>query len=317
MSLFTLEDAQDEMDDADNTVPSEESDEETSDDNASEADEPSEEDTSGDEADPSEASPGDDWAMIGRALEEGFGDMPEEPLASMVGRVTPKDIGRLPPGARGFVKHIYGAAARKMRSAETALAERNSAFDARVADLQAREGLFARRQAEYAQLFESPAFKKLLVAADVPDEQIDPFTPAGQMAALDKKVAQRFNAFTAPLRQEAQAAQQLHAYNQLKQRHPEMNERSFRDRVRSVKNKMEGRSAGSSAGQLERIIRDLKYDDMVAADTRRRRTDRSRRSASRMRVSQTPHSSGSKAHNVPEDNWEAYLYYLEHPESRP
>lgn len=191
---------------------------------------------SGDAGDSSEDNVGHFW----KVAEEALGGIRDNELPGYVKSLTPSHIDELPTTAKQIVRDALLAKQRAEARAQIAAKEAEERIAQQRTQVEEQERAFARRQAAFAALVDSPEVRKLL---EQPEGELpDPYTPEGMQARIKLETARTVQTFFEPIQREAELRAKEAAYMDFVAAHPEMKDNAFKGEVNALL--VERREAG-------------------------------------------------------------------------
>lgn len=191
---------------------------------------------SGDAGGSSEDNVGHFW----KVAEEALGGVRDTELPGYVKSLTPSHIDELPTVAKQLLRDGLLATRRAEARAQLAAKDAEERIAQQRAQVEEQERAFARRQAAFAALVDSPEVRKLLEQpeGDLPD----PYTPEGMQARIKLETARTVQTFFEPIQREAELRAKEAAYMDFVAAHPEMKDNAFKGEVNALL--VERREAG-------------------------------------------------------------------------
>ena len=187
-----------------------------------------------------EAKP-DEVDHLWKVAEDALGTVTEKELPGYVKELTSGHIDELPTAAKQIIRDMMLAKQRAEAKAQLAAKDAEDKASKRMEELASNERAFARRQAAFAALVDSPEVRKLLETQ--PAELPDPYTPEGMEARIKLETAKVVSSFFEPIQKEAELRSKEAAYLDFVAAHPEMRDQHFKSEVNSLL--VERRQAGS------------------------------------------------------------------------
>lgn len=184
---------------------------------------------------PSAASASEGDESVGhfwKVAEEALGGVNETELPGYVKQLTAGHIDELPTAAKQIIRDAMLAKQRAEAQALEAAKAAEAALAQQRQQIEEQERAFARRQAAFAALADSPEVRKLL---QQPEENLpDPYTPEGIEARIKLQTAKTVQTFFEPIQQEAQMRAKEAAYLDFVAAHPEMKDDAFKKEVNAL-----------------------------------------------------------------------------------
>jgi hypothetical protein len=186
-----------------------------------------------------EAKP-DEVDHLWKVAEDALGTVTEKELPGYVKDITPGHIDELPTAAKQIIRDMMLAKQRAEAKAQLAAKDAEDKVAKRLEEVAANERAFARRQAAFAALVDSPEVRKLETQEG---ELPDPYTAEGMQARIKLETAKVVSSFFEPIQKEAELRSKEAAYLDFVAEHPEMRDQQFKSEVNSLL--VERRQAGS------------------------------------------------------------------------
>jgi len=175
-----------------------------------------------------------------RVAEEALGGVRDTELPGYVKSLTPSHIDELPTVAKQLLRDGLLATRRAEARAQLAAKDAEERIAQQRTQVEEQERAFARRQAAFAALVDSPEVRKLLEQpeGDLPD----PYTPEGMQARIKLETARTVQTFFEPIQREAELRAKEAAYMDFVAARPEMKDSAFKGEVNALL--IERREAG-------------------------------------------------------------------------
>jgi len=175
-----------------------------------------------------------------KVAEEALGGVRDTELPGYVKSLTPSHIDELPTVAKQLLRDGLLATRRAEARAQLAAKDAEERIAQQRTQVEEQERAFARRQAAFAALVDSPEVRKLLEQpeGDLPD----PYTPEGMQARIKLETARTVQTFFEPIQREAELRAKEAAYMDFVAARPEMKDSAFKGEVNALL--IERREAG-------------------------------------------------------------------------
>lgn len=180
----------------------------------------------------SENASDDDVGHFWKVAEEALGGMNATELPGYVKQLTAGHIDELPTAAKQIIRDAMFAKQRAEEQARSATKAAEANLVQQRQQIEEQERAFARRQAAFAALADSPEVRKLLRQPE--DNLPDPYTPEGIEARIKLQTARTVQSFFEPIQQEAQMRAKEAAYLDFVHEHPEMKNDVFKKEVNAL-----------------------------------------------------------------------------------
>lgn len=167
-----------------------------------------------------------------KVAEEALGGVRDTELPGYVKNLTPSHIDELPTTAKQIVRDALLAKQRAEARAQVSAKEAEERIAAQRSQVEEQERAFARRQAAFAALVDSPEVRKLLAQPE--GELPDPYTPEGIQARIKLETARTVQTFFEPIQREAELRAKEAAYMDFVAAHPEMKDTGFKAEVNAL-----------------------------------------------------------------------------------
>ena len=218
-----------------------------------------------------------------------FGDIPEKANEQLVGQIDEKTFDRLPDSTKGLLRHIIAK-----QNAD--YAERVSVFEKQKEGIASREAKIRedaksmiRNRAELNRVLLDPKFQEFMKASDISEEDMDdPFSEKGLQQRISKGVVGAMREFQAPIREAAEKAQRMAAYQDFIDKNPKMKEPSFKKDVRQM---MQSRRGEGSPVSLQDAFHLVERERLLSVQRAQEEKERTARAKSARRVSRATRSS--------------------------
>ena len=186
-------------------------------------------------------APEDNVGHFWKVAEEALGGVKDNELPGYVKDLTPSHLDELPTVAKQIIRDAMVAKQRAEAQAKLAASDAEARIAKQREAVEEQERAFARRQASFAALVDSPEVRKLL---EVPEGKLpDPYTPEGMEARIKRETARTVQTFFEPIPREAEMRAKESAYMDFVAAHPEMRDPQFKAEVNALL--VERRDAGS------------------------------------------------------------------------
>ena len=232
-----------------------------------------------------EATEPDNWDAIMSAV----GDIPEDD--AILSQLTPKQIAKLPPEARGIVRMAIGRSQREYARRKTEQDDRMEKLNKRAESIKTDAGRLLDERAKLADIFATDELKTYLDdAKKIDPNKLDLLTREGRAAFLQREAAEGIRKLAAPITNAALRAQREQRYRAFRDAHPQMADKAFREEVLALGKQME--QAGTPVlledAYNRVLIRKQRVVDNAKRDQRRRSRAEAMKHVSKRTVSSTP-----------------------------
>lgn len=227
-----------------------------------------------------------------KVAEEALGGVTETELPGYVKQLTAGHIDELPTAAKQILRDAMLAKQRAEAQALNATKAAEANLVQQRQQIEEQERAFARRQAAFAALADSPEVRKLLQQPE--DNLPDPYTPEGIEARIKLQTAKTVQAFFEPIQQDAQMRAKEAAYLDFVAAHPEMKDDAFKKEVNALLVERRNAQAPITTPDAYEIIKGRRA---AAEATLKRNREIAARRASAERVGRT--TAGSSPGNEP------------------
>lgn len=230
-----------------------------------------------------------------KVAEEALGGVRDTELPGYVKSLTPSHIDELPTTAKQIIRDALLAKQRAEVKAQEAAKSAEERINQQRALVEQQERAFARRQASFAALVDSPEVRKLLAQPE--GELPDPYTPEGIQARIQRETAKTVQAFFEPIQKEAEIRAKESAYLDFVEAHPEMKDSAFKSEVNALL--IERRNAGMSVTTPD-AYEIIKGRRMAAEAQLRRNRELAARRASAEKVGRASAGSSPSSDPIPQ-----------------
>ena len=218
-----------------------------------------------------------------------LGDIPETPNEQLMGQIDEKTFDRLPDSTKGLLRHVIAK-----QNAD--YAEKVAAFEKQKEELASREAKIRedaksmiRNRAELNRVLLDPKFQEFMRASDIAEEDMeDPFSEKGLKQRISKGVVDAMREFQAPIRDAAEKAQRMAAYQDFIDKNPKMKDPGFKKQVRGM---MQSRREEGNPVSLQDAFNLVDRERLLSAQRAQEEKERTARAKSARRVSRATRSS--------------------------
>ncbi len=230
-----------------------------------------------------------------KVAEEALGGVRDTELPGYVKSLTPSHIDELPTTAKQIIRDALLAKQRAEARAQVTAKDAEGRIAQQRAQVEEQERAFARRQAAFAALVDSPEVRRLLEQQE--GELPDPYTPEGIEARIKRETARTVQTFFEPIQREAELRAKEAAYMDFVADHPEMKDTAFKAEVNALLVERRGSGVAITTPDAYEIIKGRR----VAAEAQlKRNRELAARRASAEKVGRSSAGSSPSSDPIPQ-----------------
>ena len=229
-----------------------------------------------------------------------LGEIPEEPNQQLMDSIDESSVEKLPDSAKGLLKHLIAQQIKEFESRLSKFDDYKKELAEREERIQLEAKKLIRNRAEMNRVLLDPKFQEFMQQSDIPEEDMeDAFTQKGMEQRIAKGVSEAMKAFQEPFAEAAQRSQQIAAYQEFVESHPQMKDVGFKKEVRQLMDvrREEGRplALGDAYAMVDRAR-------MIQVKEARAQKEREARARSNRKISRAT-MSNSVTPDEPIPNW--------------